>query len=89
MEVRDKVTLLAFLYTIRYVYRTGRIPKVAATVGFMLNIRPILTSSSGLIRFVGAARNKERGIDRLLQLMRKKSRRESSACRSNACLCAR
>lgn len=71
-EVRDKVTFLALLDTIRYVYRTGRIPKVAANVGSMLNIRPILTCSSGLIRFIGAVRKKERGIDRLLQLMRDK-----------------
>jgi len=71
-EMRDKVTFLAFLDTIRYVYRTGRIPKVAATIGSILKIKPILTSSSGLIRFIGAVRNKERGIDRLLQLMRNK-----------------
>lgn len=71
-EVRNKVTFLAFLDTIRYVYRTGRIPKIAANIGSMLNIKPILTSSSGLIRFVGAVRKKERGIDRLLQIMRKK-----------------
>ena len=71
-EVRNKVTFLAFLDTIRYVYRTGRIPKIAANVGSMLNIKPILTSSSGLIRFVGAVRKKERGIDRLLQIMRNK-----------------
>ena len=71
-EVRNKVTFLAFLDTIRYVYRTGRIPKIAADVGSMLNIKPILTSSSGLIRFIGAVRKKERGIDRLLQIMRNK-----------------
>ena len=69
-EVRDKVTFLAFLDTIRYVYRTGRLPKVAATVGSMLNIRPILTSSSGLIRFKGIVRNKKQGINRLLEVMR-------------------
>jgi DegV family protein with EDD domain len=71
-EVRDKVNFVAFLDTIRHIYRTGRIPKVAAKVGSMLNIRPILTSSSGSIRFIGAVRNKERGINRLLQLMRNK-----------------
>ncbi len=69
-EVRDKVTFLAFLDTIRYVYRTGRIPKVAATIGSKLKIRPILTSSSGLIRFKGIARNKRQGINRLLEIMR-------------------
>jgi len=71
-EVRDKVTFLAFLDTIRYVYRTGRIPKVAARIGSMLNIRPILTSSSGLVRFKGMVRNREKGVDRLLETMRNK-----------------
>jgi DegV family protein with EDD domain len=68
-EVRGKVTFLAFLDTIRYVYRTGRIPKIAANIGAMLNIRPILTSSSGLVCFKGIARNKERGINLLLRMM--------------------
>jgi len=58
------------LDTIRYVYRTGRIPKVAARVGSILSIKPILTMSSGLVRFAGAVRNKEHGIDRLLKMMR-------------------
>ena len=71
-EVRDKVTFLAFLDTVRYVYRTGRIPKIAASIGSMLNIRPILTSSSGLVRFKGIARNRDRGINRLLGIMRDK-----------------
>jgi DegV family protein with EDD domain len=69
-EVRDKVTFLILLDTIRHVYRTGRIPKVASQVGAMLNIRPILTSSSGLVRFKGIARNREHGINRLLETMR-------------------
>jgi len=71
-EMRDRATFIMLLDTIRYVYRTGRIPKVAARVGSMLNIRPILTSSSGLVHFAGAVRNKEHGIDRILQIMRGK-----------------
>jgi len=71
-EIRDKVTFVVLLDTIRYVYRTGRIPKVAAQVGSMFNIRPILTISSGLVRFTGAVRNKEHGINRLLRVMRNK-----------------
>ena len=71
-EVRERVTFLAFLDTIRYVYRTGRIPKVAAQIGSILNIKPILTSSSGLIRFKGIARNREQGVNRLLEIMRSK-----------------
>ncbi len=71
-EVRDKVVFVALLDTIRHVYRTGRIPKVAAQIGSMLKIKPVLASSSGLIRFMTAVRNKGRGIDRLLETMRKK-----------------
>ena len=71
-EVRDKVTFLVLLDTIRHVYRTGRIPKVASQVGSMLKIKPILTSSSGLVRFKGVVRNREHGINRLLNIMRDK-----------------
>ncbi len=71
-EVRDKVTFVILLDTIRHVYRTGRIPEVAARVGAMLNIKPILTSSSGLVRFKGVVRNREQGINRLLKIMRDK-----------------
>lgn len=70
-EVRDKVTFSILLDTIRYVYRTGRIPKVAANVGSMLNIKPILTSGSGLVEFKGIARNREQGVSRILETMRK------------------
>ncbi|MDP3878756.1 MAG: DegV family protein [Dehalococcoidales bacterium] len=68
--VRDKVTFVILLDTIRHVYRTGRIPKIASQVGAMLSIKPILTSSSGAIVFKGVVRNREHGIDRLLEIMR-------------------
>ena len=71
-EMRSRVTFLLLVDTIRYVYRTGRIPKVAARVGSILNIKPILTMSSGLVRFAGAVRSREHGIDRILKIMRDK-----------------
>jgi DegV family protein with EDD domain len=71
--VRGKVTFVAFLDTIRYVYRSGRIPRVAALAGAMLNIRPLLTMSSGVVRFMGAVRSRERGIERMLKLVKDKA----------------
>ncbi len=71
-EMRNRVTFIAFLDTIRYVYRTGRVPKIAALAGSLFNIRPILTSSSGLICFAGVVRSRDRGIERLLKIMRGK-----------------
>ncbi len=71
-EVRDKVTVIAHMDTVRYIYRSGRIPKVAAMAGSMLNIKPIFTFSSGVPRFIGSVRSKERGLERLLKLMVRK-----------------
>ncbi|HEY41032.1 MAG TPA: DegV family protein [Dehalococcoidia bacterium] len=72
-DMRSRVTFLALLDTIRYVYRTGRIPKIASQVASKLNIKPILSSASdGRIRFVGAVRKKESGINRILRMMREK-----------------
>lgn len=71
-EVRGKVTIAAFMDTVRYIYRSGRIPKVAAMAGSMLNIRPVFTFSSGVPHFIGSVRSKERGLERILKFMRKK-----------------
>ena len=71
-EVRDKVAFFALLDTIKHIYRTGRIPKIASQIGSMLNIKPILTSKGGLVRFKGVVKNRERGISRLLEILREK-----------------
>jgi len=70
-EMRDKVNVVVLLDTIRYVYRSGRIPKVAARAGSVLNIKPIFTIS-GVVRFMGVVRSKESGVERLLKTMRDK-----------------
>jgi len=71
-EMRDKVKFFAFLDTVRHVYRSGRIPKIASQAGSILHIKPILTMSSGLVHFAGVARSKKSGVERLLKIMRNK-----------------
>jgi DegV family protein with EDD domain len=73
-EMRERVDFIFLLDTVRYIYRTGRIPKIAALAGSVLNIRPLLTTSSGVVRFMGAVRSRERGIAKMLQIMRDKVR---------------
>jgi DegV family protein with EDD domain len=70
-EVRDKVSTIVFLDTIKHVYRSGRIPKVASQIGSVLRIKPLLTVSK-VVRFTGVARNRKQGIERMLQMMRNK-----------------
>ncbi|GAG88825.1 unnamed protein product, partial [marine sediment metagenome] len=56
-EMMEKASTVILLDTMRHVYRSGRIPKVASQAASILNIRPILTISSGAVRFIGAVRN--------------------------------
>lgn len=67
--VRQRVDFLLLVETVRYVYRTGRIPKVAAQVGAMLNIKPILSMSAGAVHFNSAVRTREHGLERILQML--------------------
>ncbi len=67
--IRERVKFIGLLETIRFVYRTGRIPKVASDLGSMLSIRPVLTGVNGSIRLAGAARNKQNGMKKMLQMM--------------------
>ena len=69
--MKDRVSAIVFLDTIRHVYRSGRIPKVASQIGSVLNIKPILTVS-GKVHFTTAVRNRKYGIERILQMMREK-----------------
>jgi DegV family protein with EDD domain len=70
-RIKAKVNSVVMLDTMRYVYRSGRIPKIAAQAGSMLNIRPIFTVT-GSVHFITAVRNKKAGIQRLKDYMREK-----------------
>jgi DegV family protein with EDD domain len=71
-EMRKKVIFIAFLDTIKHVYRSGRIPKIASQVGSILGIKPILTISSGagVVRFMSMARSREAGLRQIIKAMK-------------------
>ncbi|MBN2239270.1 MAG: DegV family protein [Dehalococcoidales bacterium] len=69
-RIRDKVSFYALLETIKYVYRTGRIPKIASQIGSALNIKPLLGGADGLVKFKGVVSNRSKGLDKLVETMR-------------------
>jgi DegV family protein with EDD domain len=71
VKIKDRVKFIGLLETIRHVYRTGRMPKIASDIGSMLSIKPILTGSNGRINFAAAARTKQSGVEKMLQIVRK------------------
>jgi DegV family protein with EDD domain len=72
-RVRERVIVFGLLDTIRYIHRTGRIPKMAALIGSVLNIKPIFAISGGVVHFAGVTRTRNKGLERLLRMMRKKA----------------
>jgi DegV family protein with EDD domain len=70
-QIKERVHAVILLDTVRYVYRSGRVPKIAAQAASVLNIHPIF-NLYGAVNFITAARTKKSGIDRLLQMMEEK-----------------
>jgi len=75
-KVQAKVTFGLVLETIRNVYRTGRVPKIAAQTGSILPVKAILSVSSGVVKLTGLSRNMSQGIDHLIKTL--KTRVQSS-----------
>lgn len=71
-RTREKIGAIVILDTIRHVYRSGRIPKIASQIGSALNIKPILTVSE-VVHFSGLIRNRKQGIERMLNMIRDKT----------------
>jgi DegV family protein with EDD domain len=70
--VKQRVDLLYMLDTIRYVYRTGRIPKRISELGSMLNVKPMVTIRNGSAQLKGLVRNRARGEETLLKFAEEK-----------------
>jgi fatty acid kinase fatty acid binding subunit len=60
-KVRDSVNVYVLLDTLRHVYRSGRVPKVASQAGTLFNIRALF-SVHEKVHLAGIVRSQERGI---------------------------
>jgi DegV family protein with EDD domain len=73
-KVRDCTGGLMLLDTLRYVYRTGRISKLGSKIASMFNIKPInRITEEGKIEMVDRTRNRDHGLEILIDLIRKQS----------------
>jgi DegV family protein with EDD domain len=70
-QVKSRVNVIVLLDTVKYVYRSGRVPKIAAQAGSILNIKPIFTIK-GSVHFATAAVSRRVGIERMLKMMKEK-----------------
>lgn len=68
--LKRKIRVYGLMETIRYAYRSGRIPKIASEIGSFLQVKPIFSIKEGVVHFIGIARTKEKAIHRVLERMK-------------------
>jgi DegV family protein with EDD domain len=64
-HVAEKVRLLAMLDTLRFIHRSGRVPKIAVWATSALNIKPVMEYSTNRIGAIARPRSAERAIGRI------------------------
>ena len=67
-ELIPQVDLLAFLDTLFYLRRSGRVPRVAAWAGSLLGIKPLTELKLGEARVVAKPRSRSKALERLISL---------------------
>ena len=67
--VMSQIRLLAFLDTLYYLWKGGRVPGIAYAGTSLLRIKPLFEVSQGEIRTVARPRTTRRATNRLLELM--------------------
>ena len=69
-SLRDKAKTFLVLETIRYLYRSGRIPQVASKIGALLPFKPIIKVSEGKLHLFGMVSSKEKGVDKIITILK-------------------
>jgi len=67
----SKTHIYAVFDTLKYVLHGGRLGRAKMLLGSILNVKPMLTLRKGTIWPLGIARTRSKGIDKLLDMLRK------------------
>ena len=68
-RVARRVSLLAYLDTLYYVWKGGRVPMLAYAGSALLGLKPVLEMADGRVRNIARPRTRRRAGERLLRLM--------------------
>lgn len=70
-RVNRRVRLLAYLDTLEYVWRSGRVPRVAVWATSLLNVKPVMEFSRGRVGNLARPRSRKKAMERILTEMGK------------------
>lgn len=68
---KGDICLIAMLDTLEYLKKGGRISKIAAFAGSVLNLKPVIRIKDGVIDVIGKARGSKQGNNLLIQEVQK------------------
>lgn len=67
--VQKRVRQFAFLDTLHYVAKGGRVPKIAAWIGSLLQFKPLLELSKGEASMIARPRSHNKALERLIKIV--------------------
>ena len=65
----ERVRLLAYIDTLDYIKRSGRVPAIRVLIGSLLQIKPIIRFAGGEPEMIDRIRTRSRGLHRLHELI--------------------
>lgn len=68
-KLADRIRLIAYIDTLEFLKKSGRVSAVRALLGSLLSIRPILRFAGGEPEIVDRVRTRSRGMQRLRELV--------------------
>lgn len=71
-EIKEKNILMFSVDTLEYLKKGGRISSTKATVGSLLNIKPILETRDGLVAQVAQVRGKKNVLNKMVECIKEK-----------------
>lgn len=71
-EIKEKYILMFSVDTLEYLKKGGRISSTKATVGSLLNIKPILEVKDGLVSQVGQVRGKKNVLNKMIEYVKER-----------------
>jgi len=71
-QIIPETEITVVLDTLKYLERGGRAPKIGAWATSLLKIKPVVTNRMGHAHFLGMARSRTQGIERMFKTMKEK-----------------
>ncbi len=71
-DVIRRVNLMAVVDTFEYLQRSGRVPAIAAIMGSMLQIKPIISVEDGRAEVLDRPRTRAKAVRRILEIMERR-----------------